>query len=114
MTRSVLVVDDEPLVRELLSDMLRDMGCEVWAASNGAEALQVLGRERRIEMLITDVNMPGMSGHDLAEQARQVRQGLRVLLLSGYESDGHGYPIVRKPFVAYQLRAVMRRTLGIG
>jgi two-component system cell cycle response regulator CpdR len=108
---SVLVVDDEPLVRELLSDMLRDMGCEVWAASNGAEALQVLAWEPHIEVLISDVNMPGMSGHELAERARRVRQDLDVLLLSGRDGDGHGYPIVRKPFLPHELRDVISRTV---
>ena len=113
MRRSVLIVDDEPLLLELLADMLKDMGCEVWMARHGAEALQVLGRNAQIEVLLTDVNMPGMSGHELAERARRVREGLPVLLLSGRESDGRGYPIVHKPFVRHELEAAMSRTVGV-
>jgi two-component system, cell cycle response regulator CpdR len=113
MSRSILVVDDEPLILELLADMLKDMDCEVWTARDGAEALQLLERSPHIEVLLTDVNMPGMSGHELAERARRVRKGLQVLLLSGREGDGHGYPIVRKPLMRRELQAAMSRTVGL-
>lgn len=112
MKRSVLIVDDQPLILELLADILRDMDRDVWTARHGAEALQVLERNPHISVLLTDVNMPGMSGHELAERARRVREGLQVLMLSGRESDGHGYPIVRKPFARHELHAAMSRTVG--
>ncbi len=113
MRRSVLIVDDEPLVLELLADMLKDMDCDVWTARHGAEALRLLARNPHIEVLLSDVNMPGMSGHELAERARRVRDGLAVLLLSGRESDGRGYPIVRKPCMRHELEAAMSRTVGL-
>jgi CheY-like chemotaxis protein len=113
MKRSVLIVDDEPLLLELFADMLKDMDCDVWTARHGHEALQVLERNAHIGVLLSDVHMPGMSGHELAERARRLRDGLRVLLLSGRESDGHGYPIVRKPFVRQELQAAMSRTVGV-
>jgi two-component system, cell cycle response regulator CpdR len=93
--------------------MLTDMDCEVWTASHGAEALQMLERNPHIEVLLTDVNMPGMSGHELAARARRVRKGLQVLLISGGESNGHGYPIVCKPIARHELKAAMSRTVGL-
>ncbi len=113
MTRSVLVVDDEPLILELLADMLKELDCDVWTARHGAEALQLLERNANIDVLLTDVNMPGMSGYELAERARRMREGLGVLLLSGRESNGHGYPMIRKPFVRHELEAAMSRTVGL-
>jgi two-component system, cell cycle response regulator CpdR len=113
MSRTILVVDDEPQILELLAEMLTDMDCKVWTARHGAEALQLLERNPHIEVLLTDVNMPGMSGHELAARARRVRKGLQVLLLSGHESDGRGYPIVRKPLMQRELQAAMSRTVGL-
>jgi CheY-like chemotaxis protein len=113
MQRSVLIVDDEPLILELLAEMLKDMDCEVWTARDGVEALQILEHNPHITALLTDVNMPRMSGRELVERALRLREGLQVLLLSGRESDGLGYPIVRKPFAREELQAVMSRTVGV-
>jgi CheY-like chemotaxis protein len=58
-------------------------------------------------MLFADVNMPGLSGRELAERARDFRPKLRVLLVSGLESDGRGFPLLRKPFSQSDLRRIM-------
>jgi CheY-like chemotaxis protein len=63
-------------------------------------------------MLFADVNMPGLSGRELAERARDFRPQLRVLLVSGLESDGRGFPLLRKPFTQSDLRRVMADTTG--
>lgn len=91
MSRVALVVDDDPLVLGLVADMLDDLGCEVICAHNGTDALAMLARDHRIEILITDVNMPGFAGYELAEKAKRVRRYLNPILLSGYESDSHGF-----------------------
>jgi two-component system cell cycle response regulator CpdR len=111
--RPVLVVDDDHAVLEVIRDMLADLGCEALPARSGAEALQVLERNSHIELLITDINMPGMSGYELAERARRVRQGIRVLLLSARENEGHGFPVLRKPFASAELKDAMSRTVGL-
>ncbi len=111
--RPVLVVDDDHAVLEVIRDMLADLGCEVLPAPSGAEALQVLERNSHIDVLITDIDMPEMSGYELAERARSVRQGIRVLLLSGRENEGHGLPVLRKPFASEQLKEAMSRTVGL-
>ena len=111
--RVFLVVDDEPAVREVAALMLEDLGCEVVTAANGSEALERLALDARIEALITDINMPGMDGYDLAERAQQLRKELKVIVLSGREGDGRGHPLVRKPFLQKDLVRAMKGTTGL-
>src|SRR5581483_9575401 len=94
----VLVVDDEPLVRELIAGMLEEFGCNVETAATADEALERLTRNQQIDLLLTDINMPGMGGYELAERVRVMRGNVHVVLLSGRENDGHGFPFIRKPF----------------
>jgi two-component system cell cycle response regulator CpdR len=109
----VLLVDDEPLLCEVIASMLKDFGCEVITASSGKDALEKLSDDRRIEILITDINMPGMDGYELADKATQMRGRLSVIVLSGREGDGGGFPLVRKPFSAQDLRRTMARHTGL-
>jgi len=98
MSRVVLVVDDEPLVLLVTVAMLEDMGCQVVTAENGEDALETLSDDERIEVLITDVNMPGMDGYELARRATRMNARLKVIVLSGRDTDGCGFPIIQKPF----------------
>ena len=111
--RKVLVVDDDPLILDLAATMLEDLGCEVEKAANPSAALAKIDADRDIEILITDVNMPGLSGFELAKQAKRRRQNLHVILLSGREADGRGLPLIRKPFLEADLTRVMRQTTGL-
>ena len=113
MSRVVLVVDDEPLVREVTASMLEDLGCEVITAASGNDALEKLSGDHRIEVLITDINMPGMDGYELAERATRMRGQLRVIMLSGREANGGGFPLVRKPFLAQDLKRTMAWHTGL-
>ena len=113
VSRFVLVVDDEPLVLDVTASMLEDLGCEVITAANGNDALYKLSMDGRIEILITDINMPGMDGYELAEKAKRVREGLKVIALSGREQDASGIPLIRKPFLAQDLKAVMAQRTGL-
>ncbi|MEW6543393.1 MAG: PAS domain S-box protein [Nitrospirota bacterium] len=82
---TILLVEDEPMVRELAADILREIGYTVLEAGNGHAALQVCQRHSgQIHLLLTDVVMPGMSGKELADRLLAVRPGLRVLYMSGY------------------------------
>ena len=99
MARVILLVDDEPLVLTLAALMLEDLGCEVVTAASAADALKLLSTNPRIEILITDVNMPGTDGYELAKRAQRMREQLKVIVLSGREHDGRGFPARAKAFL---------------
>lgn len=113
MTHTVLVVDDDSSVLEMLVNMLEDLGCDVVSARSGEEALAQLEQNERISILITDINMPGMDGHELAELATRVRPNLKVLQLSGREPRRGGLPMIRKPFSFEDLANAMKQTTGV-
>jgi two-component system, cell cycle response regulator CpdR len=113
MSRRVLVVDDDALVLEVVASMLEELGCETLLARSGTEALRTIVKDQNIEILISDVDLPGLKGTELAEQARNFRPELRVLLLSGRETNSRGFPLLRKPFAEPDLRRVMAETTGL-
>jgi two-component system cell cycle response regulator CpdR len=106
MPRVVLIVDDDPLILSLTSAMLEDLGCEVLSADSGADALAQLALDPRVGLLLTDIQMPAMSGYEQAE-VRQHWPELRIAVMSGNDVGGHGYAVVRKPFSQPQLAHVV-------
>ena len=81
----ILVVEDDDLVRKVAIDQLTRLGYDVVAASSGPEALDILAQRSDIDLLFTDVVMPGgLNGGEVAEKARRIRPGLKVLFASGY------------------------------
>ncbi|MFL5257047.1 MAG: response regulator [Rhodopila sp.] len=114
---TVLVVDDEPPVRMLISDVLIDLGYAVKVAWDGPSALQTLSAHDRVDLLVTDVGMPGgMNGRQLADAAREQRPGLKVLFITGYADTilsgkgllGTGMAVMTKPFAISDLAAKIR------
>ena len=104
---TVLVVDDEPTVRMLITEVLQEAGYAVIEAEDGAAGLTVVQSGARVDLLITDVGLPGgMNGRQMADAARVVRPGLKVLFITGYAENavvgnGHldaGMAILTKPF----------------
>jgi DNA-binding response OmpR family regulator len=84
----LLLVEDEPSLRRLAARVLDHLGYEVLTASDGEDALRVAGeRDGCIDLVITDVVMPSMDGHDLARRLARQRPGTRVLYMSGYTDD---------------------------
>jgi two-component system cell cycle sensor histidine kinase/response regulator CckA len=105
--RTVLVVEDEPQVRRMAARALAEAGHRVLEAGDGREAISVLGRAGRgVDLVLTDVAMPGMSGRELADRLRQARPDLRVIFMSGYADDEivrrgllePDQPLIQKPF----------------
>jgi CheY-like chemotaxis protein len=113
MGRRVLVVDDDVLVLELLASMLGEIGCDTLTARSGTEALRTIAEDQTIEILISDINMPGLPGSELAERARSYRSHLKVILLTGGPADSRGFPLLRKPFAQSDLQRVMAETTGL-
>ena len=108
----VLVIDDEPSIRMLITDVLSDTGYSVLEASDGPAGLRVLQSAARIDLLITDVGLPGgMNGRQVADAARTLRPDLRVLFITGYAENalmGHGHlekgmHVLAKPFEVERL-----------
>ena len=81
---AVLVVDDVPQVRATAVRIIEALGCTVFDAYNGHQALKLLQAHPEIEVLFADIRMPGMSGIELAEVAQRSRPDLRIVLTSGY------------------------------
>ena len=113
---TVLVVDDEPEVVAIASEILQDNGYRVLMACTPARALDVLEHEPGIELLFTDIVMPGMSGFELARQAQALQPALRVLYTSGYVRDAPptlgSARLLAKPWRATQLEDEVRSALG--
>jgi two-component system, cell cycle sensor histidine kinase and response regulator CckA len=105
--RRVLVVEDEDAVRGLIVTILSTHGYDVAVASSGAEALELAAEADGIDVLLTDVIMPGMLGTDLAEQLRSARPDLRAVFMTGYTDRPRALPddasLLLKPFSATQL-----------
>src|ERR1700726_112332 len=103
---TVLVVEDEPVVRGVILEMLGEQGYRTLEAVDGPSGLRILRANGRIDLLVTDVGLPGMNGRQLADQARETRPGLKVLFITGYAesvaiSDGFlqpGMEMITKPF----------------
>jgi CheY-like chemotaxis protein len=117
---SVLVVDDDRLVRRLTARMLRTEGYRVLEAESGAEALRTLESEPGIRLLVTDIVMPGMDGLALADRALGLLPQLRVVLMTGHAPEltaqlalpDFPLPVLLKPFTAEQLLGKVRATLA--
>jgi PAS domain S-box-containing protein len=121
----ILLVEDNDAVRPLVDEFLRSLGYEVVAAATPAAALAAAAESGEVDLLVTDVVMPGMHGHELARQLRERRPALRVLFVSGYASDviasrgalPVGADFLQKPFTLPQLarraRAVLDAPAGV-
>jgi signal transduction histidine kinase/response regulator RpfG family c-di-GMP phosphodiesterase len=85
--RKALVVDDEVLVRMTTADMASEIGLTVVEANDGPEALDLLAKDAEIDVLVTDLGLPGMSGAELIRKAREARPSLSIVVVSGYSRD---------------------------
>jgi len=116
---TILVVEDEPGVRSLAVEFLRRHGYQVLEAENGNRALELFAREgQRIDLVLTDVVMPGMNGPELVQHLIALRPELKVLFMSGYTDDvlPHDtgldtWRLVQKPFSVEELVVKLRETL---
>ncbi|MFT3915605.1 MAG: response regulator [Anaeromyxobacteraceae bacterium] len=117
----MLLVEDEPLVRQLANRVLSSAGYAVVEAENGPGALALARRHEGIDLLLTDVVMPGIGGRELRDRIVAEHPGLPVLFMSGYPAlPGSGEPfgfapgeaILAKPFTGEELLAKVAQALG--
>jgi signal transduction histidine kinase len=117
---TVLVIEDEASVRELVVDVLNDLGYRALEAADGPSGLKVLRSLDRIDLLVTDVGLPGMNGRQVAEAAREHRPDLKILFITGYAENAAmangflapGMEMVTKPFAVDALAARIRDMIG--
>jgi len=108
---TVLVVDDEPTVLMLIRDVLEDLGYVSLEAGDGPTALQMLQSAGPVDLLISDIGLPGMNGRQVADAARKLLPGLNVLFITGYAEDNvtarlePGMQVLTKPFALDLLTA---------
>src|SRR3954471_9870167 len=121
METTIMVVEDEPEIRELVATSLAVEGFQVVCAEDAAAALRLLDEHPEVELLFTDILMPGdLHGYDLARQARRIKPGIKLLYTSGYPlaaAIGKSAPIeearmVNKPYRLEQLIDEIRRALA--
>ncbi|MDO7834700.1 ATP-binding protein [Sphingobium sp. HBC34] len=109
----VLVIDDEPSVRMLVADSLGDLGYHCLEAGDGPTGLRILESKTRVDLLVTDVGLPGgLNGRQVADAARALRPDLKILFVTGYAENAvlnhghieHGMEVLTKPFAVDELR----------
>lgn len=113
---TILAVDDEPLVRTLVATALEENGFAVLTADCGARAMALFREhESEVDLLISDIVMPGMDGPSLARKLQAHRPDLKVLLMSGScqsEQLAHGFDLLSKPFSICDMLAKVSKILG--
>jgi PAS domain S-box-containing protein len=116
---TVLIIEDEPVVRGLIVEVVADLGFAALEASDGPGGLEVLQSYQTIDLLITDVGLPGLNGRQVADAARLLRPGLKVIFMTGYaetvaSAQGFlepGMALITKPFAIDELAAKIRATI---
>jgi two-component system, cell cycle sensor histidine kinase and response regulator CckA len=114
-TETIMVVDDESLMLTMAETILSEYGYCVLTANSGQKALAMLSRDNvQVDLIITDLVMPGMSGREFIERARQLVPGTRIMSTSGYVLPADkqtGAPYLQKPFTSYELLAKVKQAL---
>ena len=117
---SILVVDDEPDVLELVATIMTSVGHNITTAASGLAALNLLDSEKPFDLLVTDVVMPGLNGFNLARMARMRRRSLKILYMTGYHETvtamrdtGERFgKLISKPILPQELRSEVATALA--
>ena len=115
----VLVVEDEPVVRNIVLEVLHQLGYQALEAYSGEAGLEVLGSGQAIDLLVSDIGLPGLNGRLLADAAKELHPGIKVLLMTGYAAsaalaDGFlapGMELITKPFTVQALALRIREMI---
>jgi len=117
LSKTVLLVDDLDILRKMVCDFLQSLGIEILEASNAAEAIHTaLSHPGKIDLLLTDVEMPGMSGWESASEIAGLRPGIRIFYMSAgislqewndYKEKPVGTYFIQKPFRLEELKALL-------
>ena len=115
----ILLVEDEAFLRELVMEGLQEAGFNVLEASDGTTGVQALKSDQRIDVLLSDIKLPDIDGYQVAEAARTLRPGLKVILMTGYAPSplpptlqSVVYRVLQKPFSLETLPGMVNAALG--
>lgn len=116
---TVLVVEDEPVIRNLIVEVLQDLGYRALEAPDGPAGLKILQSRQHVDLLVTDVGLPGINGRQLADAARETRPSLKVLFITGYAENATlangflepGMEMIAKPFAVEALATRIRNMI---
>jgi CheY-like chemotaxis protein len=112
--RTILVVDDDPDVREYAISVLQELGYRVLSAADGEQALSLLEASEGVDLLFTDVVMPGLNGFEVARRAMAALPRLKVLFASGYATDlSSAGRLLKKPYRPQQLGSEIASLLPV-
>jgi PAS domain S-box-containing protein len=117
---TVLVVEDEFVVRELIVEVLKELGYSTLEADDGSAALKILDSKQRVDLVISDIGLPGLNGRQIIDVARETRPCLKVLFMTGYAENAAiaagflepGMAMITKPFAMEALATRIREMLG--
>lgn len=117
----VLLAEDEPMLRQVVAVTLRVEGFVVLEAGDGTDALEIVQSGQEIDVLLTDVRMPGLNGYQLAAASLAMRPSMPVILMTGYTDEempdairDAAIPMIRKPFDFAKLGESVREVIGRG
>jgi PAS domain S-box-containing protein len=118
---TVLVLEDEPVVRDIVMEVLEGLGFETIAAADGPSGLEILQSPRGVDLLVTDIGLPGLNGRQVAEAARLIRPALKILFMTGYAETaavadgflGLDMHMITKPFALDGLEARIATIMAV-
>jgi len=110
---AILIVEDDQMAREATKAMLDHLGYRVLAATNGQEALKIYDRHQgNIDLIITDLTMPGLSGPDLAEALKSRNPAIKILIITGYSLEGQEQALAEQELVDWMPKPVSLKQLA--
>ena len=119
-SKGILVVDDDDVLRSMITEHLRDLGYSVWEAADPVAALDIAGNAaQKVDLVVTDLVMPKMSGPHFVERLREMRPNVQILRVSGCPRQHHprlsaDVPFLQKPFTLEALEEAVRSALDAG